>query len=50
MRKSIAKRLVQSKNDNPHFYLTVDINMDKAVALRTELDAIQPVKISSTTS
>ena len=46
MRKSIAKRLLQSKNDNPHFYLTVDINMDKAVALRTELNAIQPVKIS----
>ena len=46
MRKSIAKRLLQSKNDNPHFYLTVDINMDKAMALRTELNAIQPVKIS----
>jgi pyruvate dehydrogenase E2 component (dihydrolipoamide acetyltransferase) len=46
MRKSIAKRLLQSKNDNPHFYLTVDINMDKAVALRTELNAILPVKVS----
>ncbi|MCW3124685.1 MAG: pyruvate dehydrogenase complex dihydrolipoamide acetyltransferase, partial [Bacteroidetes bacterium] len=46
MRKSIAKRLLQSKNDNPHFYLTVDINMDKAVALRTELNGILPAKVS----
>lgn len=46
MRKSIAKRLTQSKNDNPHFYLTVDINMDKAVALRTELNALLPSKVS----
>lgn len=46
MRKSIAKRLTQSKNDNPHFYLTVDVNMDKAVALRTELNNLLPTKIS----
>jgi pyruvate dehydrogenase E2 component (dihydrolipoamide acetyltransferase) len=46
MRKSIAKRLTQSKNDNPHFYLTVDINMDKAVALRTELNTLLPSKVS----
>ncbi|MBS1686385.1 MAG: 2-oxo acid dehydrogenase subunit E2 [Bacteroidetes bacterium] len=46
MRKSIAKRLSQSKNDNPHFYLTVDVNMDKAVALRTELNNLLPAKVS----
>ncbi|MBS1619390.1 MAG: 2-oxo acid dehydrogenase subunit E2 [Bacteroidetes bacterium] len=46
MRKSIAKRLTQSKNDNPHFYLTVDVNMDKAVALRTELNNLLPAKVS----
>ncbi|MBS1623913.1 MAG: 2-oxo acid dehydrogenase subunit E2 [Bacteroidetes bacterium] len=46
MRKSIAKRLLQSKNDNPHFYLTVDVNMDKAVALRTELNNLLPAKVS----
>ena len=46
MRKTIAKRLLQSKNENPHFYLTVDINMDKAVALRTDLNAVLPTKVS----
>jgi pyruvate dehydrogenase E2 component (dihydrolipoamide acetyltransferase) len=46
MRKTIAKRLLQSKNENPHFYLTIDMNMDKAVAMRTELNAILPVKVS----
>lgn len=46
MRKTIAKRLLQSKNENPHFYLTVDINMDKAVALRTELNTLLPAKVS----
>lgn len=46
MRKSIAKRLTQSKNDNPHFYLTVDVNMDKTVALRTELNNLLPAKVS----
>jgi pyruvate dehydrogenase E2 component (dihydrolipoamide acetyltransferase) len=46
MRKTIAKRLLQSKNENPHFYLTIDINMDKAVALRTELNSVLPSKVS----
>ena len=46
MRKTIAKRLLQSKNENPHFYLTVDINMDKAMALRAELNAVLPAKVS----
>jgi pyruvate dehydrogenase E2 component (dihydrolipoamide acetyltransferase) len=46
MRKTIAKRLLQSKTENPHFYLTVDVNMDKAVALRTELNALLPAKVS----
>jgi pyruvate dehydrogenase E2 component (dihydrolipoamide acetyltransferase) len=46
MRKTIAKRLVQSTTENPHFYLTVDINMDKAIALRTELNGLLPAKVS----
>ncbi|MFN8308775.1 MAG: dihydrolipoamide acetyltransferase family protein [Chitinophagales bacterium] len=46
MRKTIAKRLSQSKMNLPHFYLTVDINMNKAVALRTDLNAILPTKVS----
>ncbi|MEZ4932913.1 MAG: pyruvate dehydrogenase complex dihydrolipoamide acetyltransferase [Saprospiraceae bacterium] len=46
MRKVIARRLGESKFTAPHFYLTVDINMDKAVAIRPQLNEISPVKIS----
>ncbi len=46
MRKTIAKRLSESKNGAPHFYLTMDVNMDNAVALRTQLNNILPQKIS----
>ncbi|MDB5282858.1 MAG: pyruvate dehydrogenase complex dihydrolipoamide acetyltransferase [Bacteroidota bacterium] len=46
MRKAIAKRLSESKNGAPHFYLTVDVNMDNAVALRTQLNAVLPTKVS----
>ncbi len=46
MRKAIAKRLTESKNGAPHFYLTIDVNMDNAVALRTQLNAVLPSKIS----
>ena len=34
MRKTIAKRLSESKFAAPHFYLTMEINMDRAVAAR----------------
>ncbi|KAL6310031.1 dihydrolipoamide acetyltransferase [Sparassis latifolia] len=34
MRRVIGTRLTQSKQDVPHYYLTVDINMDKAMKLR----------------
>lgn len=46
MRKTIAKRLSESKNGAPHFYLTMDINMDNAVALRTQLNNVLPKKVS----
>lgn len=46
MRKTIAKRLTESKNGAPHFYLTVDINMDNAVSLRTQLNNVLPDKVS----
>ena len=46
MRKAIARRLGESKFTAPHFYLTVEINMDKAVAIRPQLNEISPVKIS----
>lgn len=49
MRKTIAKRLTQSTQQAPHIYLTVDIRLDKLMALRAELnDALksQNVKLS----
>ncbi|MFN8321798.1 MAG: dihydrolipoamide acetyltransferase family protein [Chitinophagales bacterium] len=46
MRKTIAKRLSESKNGAPHFYITMDINMDNAVSMRTQLNNILPVKVS----
>jgi pyruvate dehydrogenase E2 component (dihydrolipoamide acetyltransferase) len=46
MRKTIAKRLAESKFSAPHFYLTMAINMDKAVESRAKLNEISPVKIS----
>lgn len=46
MRKVIAKRLAESKFSAPHFYLTMSIDMDNAVASRTRLNEVSPVKIS----
>ncbi len=39
MRKTIARRLTESKQTIPHIYLTVDINLDKLLKLRTDLNA-----------
>jgi pyruvate dehydrogenase E2 component (dihydrolipoamide acetyltransferase) len=46
MRKVIAKRLAESKFTAPEFYLTMEINMDKAVESRAKINEIAPVKIS----
>lgn len=47
MRKTIARRLSESKNGAPHFYLTMEINMDKAVEMRPKLNELAaPVKLS----
>lgn len=46
MRKTIAKRLSESMYSAPHFYLTMEINMDKAVEARKSINEISPVKIS----
>ncbi len=46
MRKVIARRLGESKFGAPHFYLTVEINMGKAVKTRAKLNEISPVKLS----
>ena len=39
MRKTIARRLTESKQQVPHIYLTVDIQLDKLLKLRAELNA-----------
>jgi pyruvate dehydrogenase E2 component (dihydrolipoamide acetyltransferase) len=46
MRKTIAKRLTDSKFTSPEFYLTMSIDMDKAVESRAKLNETSPVKIS----
>jgi pyruvate dehydrogenase E2 component (dihydrolipoamide acetyltransferase) len=40
MRKTIARRLAQSMQQAPHIYLTVDIRLDKLLALRAELNEV----------
>ncbi|WP_174287022.1 pyruvate dehydrogenase complex dihydrolipoamide acetyltransferase [Sphingomonas bacterium] len=39
IRKTIARRLTESKQTVPHIYLTVDVRLDALLALRTELNA-----------
>lgn len=47
MRKTIARRLSESKFTAPHFYLTIDLDMDRAVEARKAInEAISPEKIS----
>lgn len=46
MRKAIARRLSESKNTAPHFYLTMSINMDKTLEARKAMNDFSPVKIS----
>ncbi|MEW9855534.1 pyruvate dehydrogenase complex dihydrolipoamide acetyltransferase [Novosphingobium sp. M1R2S20] len=49
MRKTIARRLAQSMQQAPHIYLTVDVRLDKLMAMRAELNASlekQGVKVS----
>lgn len=46
MRKVIAKRLSESKFTAPHFYLKIDVNMDKAMDARKAINEMSPVKIS----
>lgn len=46
MRKTIARRLSETMFTAPHFYLTMSIDMDSAVASRAKLNEISKVKIS----
>ncbi|ERJ58509.1 pyruvate dehydrogenase complex dihydrolipoamide acetyltransferase [Sphingobacterium paucimobilis] len=46
MRKTIARRLGESLFTAPHFYLTVSIDMDNAIAARAQINEVAPVKVS----
>jgi pyruvate dehydrogenase E2 component (dihydrolipoamide acetyltransferase) len=46
MRKVIARRLGESMFAAPHFYLTMEINMDNAISARAQMNEFSPVKIS----
>lgn len=46
MRKTIARRLGESKFSAPHFYLTMDIDMDEVVRARESINQVTQVKIS----
>ena len=46
MRKAIAKALTNSKFTAPHYYLSVEFDMDNAIAFRTQFNSIPDTKIS----
>ena len=46
MRKTIAKRLGESKFSAPHYYLNVEFDMDNAMAFRTQYNTVPDTKIS----
>jgi pyruvate dehydrogenase E2 component (dihydrolipoamide acetyltransferase) len=46
MRKTIARRLAESKFSAPHFYLKLDIDMDRAIEARKAIADINGVKVS----
>ena len=46
MRRTIARRLAESKSTIPHFYLTVECRMERLLALRMEINASASRKIS----
>ncbi|MDN6279468.1 MAG: pyruvate dehydrogenase complex dihydrolipoamide acetyltransferase [Psychroflexus sp.] len=46
MRKTIAKRLAESKFNAPHYYLTIEVDMENAMASRKQINAMPDTKIS----
>lgn len=46
MRKTIARRLAESKYSAPHYYLTVELNMDHAIAARKTINSLPDTKVS----
>ncbi len=46
MRKTIGRRMVESKTQAPHFYVTMDVDMEAAMALRKQLNTMMPEEIN----
>ncbi len=46
MRKVIAKRLGESKFSAPHYYLTIEVDMDNAKASRAQINSLPDTKVS----
>ncbi len=46
MRKTIAKRLRESKFSAPHYYLTIEVDMDNAIPFRNQVNSLPETKIS----
>jgi pyruvate dehydrogenase E2 component (dihydrolipoamide acetyltransferase) len=48
IRKTIAKRMTESKQNVPHFYVTIELDMEPAMSFRDQLNSAGTVKISFT--
>jgi pyruvate dehydrogenase E2 component (dihydrolipoamide acetyltransferase) len=46
MRRTIARRLVEAKTTIPHFYLTLDCELDALLSLRAQLNAAAPKRVT----
>ncbi|UGS20706.1 pyruvate dehydrogenase complex dihydrolipoamide acetyltransferase [Flavobacterium cyclinae] len=46
MRKTIARRLAESKFTAPHYYLTIELDMDNAIASRNMINGLPDMKVS----
>jgi len=49
MRKTIARRLAESKYTAPHYYLTIELNMDNAMVARKTINSLPDTKVISST-
>lgn len=48
IRKTIAKRMTESKQTVPHFYVTMEVDMEPAMAFREQLNSVEGVKVTFT--
>jgi len=48
IRKTIAKRMTESKTTAPHFYVTIEIDMDPAITFREQINTVTELKLSFT--